>query len=62
MCDLNLKEYPFDEPNCSIVLESWLYNVSELEINVKPTGFDLVVRLVLYINEPLISMFNKIPV
>ncbi|KAH8411216.1 hypothetical protein KR215_000534, partial [Drosophila sulfurigaster] len=32
-CWLNLKKFPFDEQHCSTVLESWMYNTSELVLH-----------------------------
>lgn len=32
-CWLNLKKFPFDEQDCSTVLESWMYNTSELVLH-----------------------------
>ncbi|KAH8292747.1 hypothetical protein KR018_011213 [Drosophila ironensis] len=42
-CWLNLKKFPFDEQHCSTVLESWMYNTSELVLHweqKRPITFD----------------------
>ena len=42
-CDLNLKDYPFDSHNCSIIIESWLYDGTEISLTVLEPGRDMKV-------------------
>uniref|UniRef100_U5EYU4 pH-sensitive chloride channel 2 n=1 Tax=Corethrella appendiculata TaxID=1370023 RepID=U5EYU4_9DIPT len=36
-CWMNLKKFPFDEQHCSTILESWMYNLSQLELHWEET-------------------------
>lgn len=47
-CWLNLKKFPFDEQHCSTVLESWMYNTSELVLHweqKRPITYDPALHL-----------------
>ncbi|XP_034668124.1 glycine receptor subunit alpha-4 [Drosophila subobscura] len=47
-CWLNLKKFPFDEQDCSTVLESWMYNTSELVLHweqKRPITYDPALHL-----------------
>lgn len=47
-CWLNLKKFPFDEQHCSTVLESWMYNTSELVLHweqKRPITYDAGLHL-----------------
>ncbi|XP_032594925.1 pH-sensitive chloride channel 2 isoform X2 [Drosophila grimshawi] len=47
-CWLNLKKFPFDEQHCSTVLESWMYNTSELVMHweqKRPITYDPALHL-----------------
>jgi len=47
-CWLNLKKFPFDEQHCSTVLESWMYNTSELVLHweqKRPITYDGALHL-----------------
>ena len=47
VCILNLQKYPFDEHNCSINIESWLYNATELDFRVIGAHIDSQVKSLL---------------
>ncbi|XP_020803960.1 glycine receptor subunit alpha-4 [Drosophila serrata] len=47
-CWLDLKKFPFDEQQCSTVLESWMYNTSELVLHweqKRPITYDPALHL-----------------
>ncbi|KAH8368101.1 hypothetical protein KR084_006949, partial [Drosophila pseudotakahashii] len=47
-CWLNLKKFPFDEQHCSTILESWMYNTSELVLHweqKRPITYDGALHL-----------------
>lgn len=47
-CWLNLKKFPFDEQYCSTILESWMYNTSELVLHweqKRPITYDPALHL-----------------
>ncbi|KAH8245257.1 hypothetical protein KR032_007596 [Drosophila birchii] len=47
-CWLNLKKFPFDVQHCSTVLESWMYNTSELVLHweqKRPITYDPALHL-----------------
>ncbi|ALC49142.1 CG7589, partial [Drosophila busckii] len=51
-CWLNLKKFPFDEQHCSTVLESWMYNTSELVLHweqKRPITYDPALHLTEFI-------------
>ncbi|XP_058975456.1 pH-sensitive chloride channel 2 [Musca domestica] len=50
-CWMNFKKFPFDEQSCSTVLESWMYNTTELTLHWEdktPISFDPDMRLTEY--------------
>ncbi|XP_017072192.1 pH-sensitive chloride channel 2 [Drosophila eugracilis] len=50
-CWMNFKKFPFDQQFCSTVLESWMYNTSELLLEWEqhePISFDPEMRLTEY--------------
>ncbi|XP_037817064.1 pH-sensitive chloride channel 2 [Lucilia sericata] len=50
-CWMNFKKFPFDEQYCSTVLESWMYNTTELVLEWEektPISFDPDMRLTEY--------------
>ncbi|XP_037944276.1 pH-sensitive chloride channel 2, partial [Teleopsis dalmanni] len=50
-CWMNFKKFPFDEQFCSTVLESWMYNTTELVLSWEassPISFDPELRLTEY--------------
>ncbi|KAI8041292.1 pH-sensitive chloride channel 2 [Drosophila gunungcola] len=50
-CWMNFKKFPFDQQFCSTILESWMYNTSDLVLEweqVKPISFDPEMRLTEY--------------
>ncbi|XP_037936101.1 pH-sensitive chloride channel 2 [Teleopsis dalmanni] len=51
-CWMNLQKFPFDAQHCSTVLESWMYNTSELVLNweqKRPITFDPALHLTEYV-------------
>ncbi|XP_055836816.1 pH-sensitive chloride channel 2 isoform X1 [Episyrphus balteatus] len=51
-CWMNLQKFPFDEQSCSTVLESWMYNTSELVLHWEtksPVTFDPDLHLTEYV-------------
>lgn len=51
-CWMNLQKFPFDEQYCSTVLESWMYNTSELVLHWEtksPVTFDPDLHLTEYV-------------
>ncbi|XP_062125421.1 pH-sensitive chloride channel 2 [Drosophila sulfurigaster albostrigata] len=37
-CFMNYRKFPFDEQNCTTILESWMYNTSMLELHWEPNN------------------------
>ncbi|XP_023035345.1 pH-sensitive chloride channel 2 [Drosophila willistoni] len=59
-CWLNLKKFPFDEQHCSTVLESWMYNTSELVLHweqKRPITYDPDLHLTEFVLQS--SWFNE---
>ncbi|KAH8420476.1 hypothetical protein KR009_010796 [Drosophila setifemur] len=59
-CWLNLKKFPFDEQHCSTILESWMYNTSELVLHweqKRPITFDSGLHLTEFVIQR--SWFNE---
>ncbi|KAH8327493.1 hypothetical protein KR067_002215, partial [Drosophila pandora] len=59
-CWLNLKKFPFDEQHCSTVLESWMYNTSELVLHweqKRPITFDSGLHLTEFVLQK--SWYNE---
>ncbi|XP_053951411.1 pH-sensitive chloride channel 2 [Anastrepha ludens] len=51
-CWMNLQKFPFDEQQCSTILESWMYNTSELVLHweqKRPITIDPALHLTEYI-------------
>ncbi|XP_067637225.1 pH-sensitive chloride channel 2 [Eurosta solidaginis] len=51
-CWMNLEKFPFDEQQCSTILESWMYNTSELVLHweqKRPITIDPALHLTEYI-------------
>ena len=58
-CWMNLQKFPFDSQNCQAVLESWMYNTSELVLHWEsksPIAFDQEMHLTEY---QLIKYWNN---
>ncbi|ALC43131.1 CG6927 [Drosophila busckii] len=50
-CWMNFQKFPFDQQHCATVLESWMYNTSDLVLEwekVSPISFDPEMRLTEY--------------
>jgi len=53
-CWMNLQKFPFDEQKCSTIIESWMYNTSELILHweqKRPITFDPALHLTEYVLE-----------